>query len=525
MFKTVEKNLRLDGNEAIVDFGRDAFATLEIECNLAQDTDLTICIGERLQNDGRIDRTPGGYRVFRSFSKHCDKGNSAFHFPVEAFQNPYWKTSQKHDVVRLPLPQGAETEITPFRFLELSPCAGDVTLRRREYFCDFDDDAADFKCSNERLNSIWDFCKYSVKATACFGLYIDGNRERRPYEGDAFINQLSHFCCDRNYAIARDTIDFLLKRPTWPKEWRLLMPLIVRDYVLYSGDLASINAWREALERSLLTEYANEDGLLCNDVIGDEHSCLLRDIVDWPVMERDAYEFGELNTVPNAYFYGALLAMHQLTGEKCYADRAKAVKDALMRILYKNDMFVDSPHSCHTALHSVFFPLYFGVTECNEAMRRLILSKGMNCSVYGAHFLLETCFKNGLAQHGLDLMNGTGLRSWQNMLDKGATITMEAWDDSLKPNQDWNHGWATSPANIMPRFVAGIRPIEPAFATFVVEPNFCNLEWVEARQPTPTGEIHLQMEAEKQIQLTVPKGSTAIYKGREYAAGSHELII
>jgi len=28
------------------------------------------------------------------------------------------------------------------------------------------------------------------------------------------------------------------------------------------------------------------------------------------------------------------------------------------------------------------------------------------------------------------------------MLDKGATITMEAWDDTLKPNQDWTHAVA-----------------------------------------------------------------------------------
>ena len=445
MFRTVEKNLRLNGSEAIVDFAKDAFATLEIECNLTQDTDLTICIGEKLRNDGRIDRNPGGYRVFSSYSRHCPKGICVFPFPVKEFQNPYWEAIPEQDIVRIPLPQGAETEITPFRFVEISSCIGEVTLRRKEFFCDFDDDAADFKCSNERLNRIWDFCKYSVKATACFGLYIDGNRERLPYEGDTFINQLSHFCCDRNYAIARDTIDFLLKKPTWPKEWRLLMPLIARDYALYSGDVTSIQTWMKALEKSLLTEYVNEDGLLNDNVIEEENSGWLRDIVDWPPTECDNYEFGALNTVPNAYFYGALMVMHQLTGEQRYAAMAKTARNALMRLLYKNDLFVDSLNSSHTALHSVFFPLYFGVTECSDAMRKLILSKGMNCSVYGAQFLLETCFKNGLAQHGLELMSGTGLRSWQICWIRAP---LSQWRHGMIPSSQIRTGTTPGPPHL-----------------------------------------------------------------------------
>ncbi len=29
------------------------------------------------------------------------------------------------------------------------------------------------------------------------------------------------------------------------------------------------------------------------------------------------------------------------------------------------------------------------------------------------------------------------------MVDTGATITWEAWDQKYKPNQDWNHAWGT----------------------------------------------------------------------------------
>ncbi|MBO4513704.1 MAG: hypothetical protein J5746_13165 [Victivallales bacterium] len=520
-----EKSFFTDGHPFVVDFGKDAFATLEIEYDLAEDADLTICVGEKLDAAGWIERNPGGFRIFRECTRHCGKGRGSFLFPVEIFCNPYKKSSKTQHFIDLPLPQGAKGELLPFRYVEVGSCKGSLTLRRDEFFCDFDDNAADFKCSDQRLNRIWDFCKYSVKATACFGVYIDGNRERRPYEGDSFINQLSHFCCDRNYAIAKDTIDLLFQHPTWPKEWRLLMPLLVRDYVLYSGDVASIPRWKASVEESLLLEYANEDGLLNDVLLKDNPTTMLRDIVDWPAVERDEYEFGITNTVPNSYLYGALLATHWLTGEKRFAERAEAVKMAMHRLMYKENRFVDNPMSSHTALHSVFFPLYFSLADLTEEMKTIILSKGMCCSVYAAQFLLEACFKSGLAQHGIDLMVATGLHSWQNMLEKGATVTMEAWDDSLKPNQDWNHAWASAPANIMPRFIAGIRPVEPGFAKFVVEPNFCNLEWVKAKQPTPAGEICLEMQDGKHLQLTVPDGTLASFMGREYAAGVHTFSI
>ncbi|MGI6302875.1 MAG: hypothetical protein ACOX52_17715 [Verrucomicrobiota bacterium] len=55
--------------------------------------------------------------------------------------------------------------------------------------------------------------------TSFAGIYIDGDRERIPYEGDAYINQLGHYAVDREYAIARRTIEHFMDHPTWPTEW------------------------------------------------------------------------------------------------------------------------------------------------------------------------------------------------------------------------------------------------------------------------------------------------------------------
>ena len=95
---------------------------------------------------------------------------------------------------------------------------------------------------------------------------------------------------------------------------------------------------------------------------------------------------------------------------------------------------------------------------------------------------------------------------------------MEAWDDAIKPNQDWNHAWGAAPANIIPRFFCGIRPTQPGFKRFVVEPQNCGLEF-SFKHPTPHGLIELDSCGK----LIVPAGTEAEYKGQILSAGCHKL--
>lgn len=80
--------------------------------------------------------------------------------------------------------------------------------------------------NNDTLNQIWDLCKYSIKATSFTGVYVDGDRERIPYEADALINKLFHYGVDREYAMARRSHEYLLQHSTYPTEWILQAVLI-----------------------------------------------------------------------------------------------------------------------------------------------------------------------------------------------------------------------------------------------------------------------------------------------------------
>ena len=125
------------------------------------------------------------------------------------------------------------------------------------------------------LDDIWALCKYSMKATSFCGVYVDGDRERIPYEADAYINQLSHYAVDREYTLARYSHEYLLEKPTWPTEWKQHSVLMAWADFMYTGNTRSLAQHYEILKsEKTLESHARADGLL--------NTKGMRDIVDWP---------------------------------------------------------------------------------------------------------------------------------------------------------------------------------------------------------------------------------------------------
>src|SRR5690606_39253147 len=186
--------------------------------------------------------------------------------------------------------------------------------------------------------------------------------------------------------------------------------------------------------------------------------------------------------------YRALTLMaqiaHALGKEKdhsIYLEKAVSLKRVFNEELFdkKQGCYVDGIGTTHASLHANMFSLAFGLVEEKniESVRRFIRSRGMACSVYGAQFLLEALYNANDADYGLQLLTSTGERSWYNMIRKGSTITMEAWDNKYKPNQDWNHAWGAVPANIIPRKLMGIEPLEAGFEKIRIKPQPGTLEF------------------------------------------------
>ncbi len=206
--------------------------------------------------------------------------------------------------------------VMPFRYVEIENAPATFTkddIRQLAAHYPFDDHAGDFRSSDEKLNAIWDLSKYSIKATSFGGIFIDGDRERKPYEADAYINQLGWFYTAGDYALPRHTHEYLIEHPTWPTEWILFSVLIAWDDYLYSGDTTSLRKHYKELEAKTLIGLERRDGLISvprgklPEAIGRAiHIDKISDIVDWPAGERDDYDMRPVKTVVNAFHAQAL---------------------------------------------------------------------------------------------------------------------------------------------------------------------------------------------------------------------------
>lgn len=502
----------IDTASVFADFQQHAFGWLEVTLTAPDDKRvIEIRLGEK--NTGhQVDLNPGG--TIRSSSVNLPLKAGRHRYRVET---PRVERNTTGDAILLPPEFGI---VMPFRYVEIHGCPvppapEDLVQVRLEY--PFDEHASAFASSDRGLDAVWEFCKYSIRATTFCGVYIDGDRERIPYEADAYINQLGHYAVDREYAFARHSHEYLLAHPTWPTEWKQHSVMLAWADYEATGDARSLHRHYDLLKREkIYLDHARADGLI--------DTSDLRDIVDWPGEERDGYDFRPVNTVVNAFHCHTLVLMARIATALGKRDDAREFTAAheqaaasFQRVFFDATAgcYRDGEGSTHHAQHASLFPLAFGLVpdDCRDRVLDFVKSRGMACSVYAAQYLLEGLFLAGAADHAIGLMTSTDKRSWHNMLRQGATITWEAWDNSCKPNQDWNHAWGAAPANIIPRFVLGVRPLEPGYAKVLIAPQPGPLTEIHGVVPTIRGPIRvdavLGANGEWQLDYEVPVGVSA----------------
>lgn len=499
-----------------IDFGKAAFATLQLKYRAKKKDTLVVRIGEQSIN-GMINREPEGSIRYQEVKLPVNPKENTYILPIRPD-----KRNTKVGAIALP---DSVPVLMPFRYAEIAHVKEPIfenDVVQLAYHGYWDDNESRFQSSDTILDQVWDLCKYSIKATTFAGVYIDGDRERIPYEADAYLNQLSHYSLDKEYAMARRTIEYFMENPTWPTEWQLHVALMFHADYMYTGNTELIERYYEDLKHKTLAELRRSDGLISSNNASPEFmrklgfkdpKVKLKDIVDWPPAqkdtgwklataegERDGFVFTPINTVVNCMYYRNLEIMAELAkvlGKaedlEFYNDLAKKVRTSINTALFdpERGVYVDGEGTTHASLHSNMMAMAFHIVPetAKHSVAEFIKSRGMACSVYGSQYLLDALYNAGEGQYALDLMTSTANRSWYNMIRIGSTMTLEAWDMKYKPNSDWNHAWGAVPANMVSRGLWGINPKVPGYDIATIKPQLGSLTETSIVVPTIKGQI------------------------------------
>ena len=493
----VEVRVNAAGN-TFIDFGRAAFGTVRLRVpGAAGGENVSVHLGEKKEGDDEVDRSPEGTIRYVKTTATLEPDGKWTTVAIPDYDN--WPSIAD-------MPADIE-QVAPFRYVELYGLPAAISaddIEQLAVHTPWDEEASAFRSSDQVLNEVWELCKYSIKATSFASVYVDGDRERLPYEADAYINQLAHYGCEPAYALARFTHEWLIDHPTWPTEWKHHSILMAHADWFYTGDTASMERSWEGLKEKLFPGAEREDELVNPST---------RDIVDWPRGERDGYRFVGYNTVVNAFQYRCLRAMAEMAevlgkaGEAAdFTARADQLYASFNAVFWDvaRQLYTDGEGTSHTSLHANMFALAHGLVpeDCRDPVLAFIKGKGMACSVYGAHYLLEALFEQGEGPAAVELMRSTGQRSWFNMIRVGSTVTLEAWDIAFKGNLDWNHAWGAAPAAAIPRRVLGVRPLEPGFRVVKISPQPGPLTWIDGKVPTPLGPVEVRVSRDGDAGLT-----------------------
>jgi hypothetical protein len=493
------------------DFGKVWFGNVRLQPKALLGSRLMLRLGEKLDDNGRIDRTPPG--TVRYHETEVTVSGRAI---VPALTQADMRGMEEYG-----------QPVMPFRYVEIESVEQplehfSLTLEAAVSSSYVQTGQIWFSGTGNvptQLNRLVELGFHTMEATSFMGMFVDGDRERLPYEADGFINQLGWYVATADSTVPRRTLDALFSKPTWPSEWMVHIIFIAWADYMMTGDKVYLAKIIDRLKIFSLAQFIDDTGLVTTmnealnkefvDMVGADY---LEDIIDWPQAERDGYEIVRYNTVVNAYVFEGqrrLAALYAALGmpdaaAKCQKT-AENLRAAMIAKLVDPDdgLFVDGLGSDHKSAHATFIPLAFGLTPLDRvdsavdhiAVRIAANENGFPCSVYAAQYLLDGLFQAGASELALKLMLNPGRRGWLNMLQAhNATITHEAWDPAFKENIDWTHAWGAAFLNVLQRQVLGACAIQPGWLEWTLRPAVPEGLSVKAQVPTPHGPIYIELD-------------------------------
>ncbi|GIP27578.1 hypothetical protein J23TS9_27080 [Paenibacillus sp. J23TS9] len=501
--KAVEVDASVPGSypQITYDFGKEVVGYPELEVYAEQGGVLQLYYGESLElaladtfllRKGRNKLTPLGRRAFRFM---------------------------KAAVMATPVP--LQIERLELRFVHYPYSGG-----------------GEFRCSDERLNRIWETGRYTTIVNSQNHFEDCPHREAALWVADSVIMAKVVYQTFSDTELIRKSLmqAARIQNPdgsiagTGPQRNPFLLPDFcahwlfgVSEYYLYTQDKAFLHEVWPYVEKLVSWFKAQEDesGLFAN-ANRDSWWCF----IDW----TDDIERKDRVTAVSCFYYKFLITAALMAAElsesgtaAVFLEQAAALRLSIRHRLRVPGTFVfadcltDEGLSTSITAQTNFAAAWSGVMEDGEAeafIRDYYLQEQLP-PIRGAFFqfiVLETLFSYGFAEQAI-----TQIRSyWGEMLDRGATTWWETFDPSLPfvttPSpylghtptylQDsipvsLSHGWGASPTYLLSRELVGIDMSEAGTGAIAFHPTIVEgIDWAEATVPSAYGEIHARWERE-----------------------------
>ena len=378
-----------------------------------------------------------------------------------------------------------------------------------------------FKCSDERLNQIWQTGAYTVHLNMQEYLWDGIKRDRLVWIGDMHPEVMAVNTVFGNHKVVQKSLDYV-RNSTPPTVWMngicsySLWWIIIQHHLYeYYGDLAYLREQHTYLTDLLHTVMANFDGSKENFKDGR--------FIDWPTSEKpDAIHAGLQALSVRAMEAGADMA--GWLGDSKLKEECSAAASKLRE--YKPSI---------TSSKQAAALLYLEDMADADEVRDVILAGGANgFSSFMGYYMLEALAKSGNYDEAMKMIS----EYWGAMLDLGATTFWEDFDyskasgsgriDEVVPEGRYDihadggaycyvglrhsfcHGWASGPTIWLSSHVLGVEPAEPGFKKVRINPHLGSLEWAEGSYPTPYGPITVShrkaADGSVKSQVHLPKG-------------------
>lgn len=365
--------------------------------------------------------------------------------------------------------------------------------------------AGSFTCNDNDFNILWQ--KAARTAYLCMRdhFYDCPDRERVGFWGDGTpeLDQCFYIFDSKSHQLCRDLVLRKLEPKFYPgQHLEFLGDYGLWFYYLQTGDLESMRAIYEPTKAFLFDTYK----------FGNKDTWF-----DWGKENKDT-------AVIETCFYfnclGTLKKVALITGHEADVAAIDQKLDTIRRSFdarFWKGRFYQSADVTEPDDRANAMAVYAGLADPShwEAIYINVLSRTTNSSCFFDRWVFEALCTMGKQDKALMRM----ATRYRTMIDCSFTTLWEHYDrwwasrlNAFDDASSLNHGW-NPPALVLSQDIAGIRPVEPGWATYQVLPKEAFLTSLKVVVPSIKGQIKVDIRktaTEYALNLISPADTTAI---------------